>query len=107
VKPLSAPSAFARFLRFLAGLAKSVKARKETLWTLYLEDFLLSGRVKGKGSTTLRWYRETLTPFVAYLDREGLGQSSLRKYLNALFDHLKIATVDTHVRAIKAFLRFL
>ena len=44
---------------------------------------------------------------MAYLDREGLSQASLRKYVNALFDRLKIATVDNHVRAIKAFLRFL
>ena len=48
VQPLSTPSAFARFLRFLASLANSVKARKEVLWMLYLEDFLLSGRVEGR-----------------------------------------------------------
>ena len=93
--------------RFLASLALSMKARKETLWTLYLEDFLLCGRVEGKKPSTLRWYRETLTPFIAFVSREGLDQASLRKYVNGLFDRLKIATIDNHVRAIKAFLRFL
>jgi len=84
-----------------------VKAKKETLFNLYLEDFLLCGRVEGKKSNTLRWYKETLTSFVAFVDQEGLNQFSLRKYVNGLVDRLKIATVDNHVRAIKAFLRFL
>jgi site-specific recombinase XerD len=91
----------------LASLANTMKTKNETLWTLYLDDFLLSGRVEGKKSTTLRWYKETLTPFTTFVNHEGLSQASLRKYVNKLFDRLKIATVDNHIRAIKTFLRFL
>lgn len=67
----------------------------------------MSGRVEGKKSSTLRWYREFLGPFVRFVDQEGLSQETLRKYVNSLVDRLRITTVDTHIRAIKAFLRFL
>ncbi len=107
-KPLSDFITFVVLPRFLASLANKLKTKKETsLWGLYLEDFLLSGRVEGKKSSTLKWYKEYLTPFVRFLDREGLNQATLRKYVNSLFDRLKVVTVDTHVRAIKAFLNFL
>ncbi|NSW76956.1 MAG: phage integrase N-terminal SAM-like domain-containing protein, partial [Candidatus Atribacteria bacterium] len=84
-----------------------MKTKKETLWSIYLEDFLLSGRVEGKTAATLKWYKEVLTPFVQFVDEEGLSKGSLRKYVNSLVDRLKIATVDNRVRAIKTFLKFL
>lgn len=67
----------------------------------------MTGRVEGKKQKTLKWYREILTPFVRFVDQEGLSQETLRKYVNSLVDRLRITTVDTHIRAIKAFLRFL
>jgi site-specific recombinase XerD len=84
-----------------------MRAKRETLYHLYLEDFLFCGRVEGKKPSTLRWYKETLTPFIAFVNQEGLNQAALRKYINGLFDHLKVATIDNRIRAIKAFLRFL
>jgi hypothetical protein len=95
------------FLATLASLAFTMRAKRETLYHLYLEDFLLCGRVEGKKPSTLRWYKETLTPFIAFVNQEGLNQAALRKYINGLFDHLKVATIDNRIRAIKAFLRFL
>ncbi len=87
--------------------AYTLKTKKETLWTIYLEDFILSGRVEGKKAKTLEWYKAILTPFVNYLNQEGLSQLTLRKYANNLYDRLKITSVDTHIRAIRAFLNFL
>ncbi|WP_438315146.1 hypothetical protein ACP6EK_08155 [Candidatus Caldatribacterium sp. SIUC1] len=63
--------------------------------------------MEGKKAKTLRWYQEILTPFVAFVDREGLTRASLRKYVNSLFDRLEMASIDTHVRAIKTFPHFL
>ncbi|WP_369019270.1 phage integrase N-terminal SAM-like domain-containing protein [Thermatribacter velox] len=84
----------------MASLANNLKAKKETLWNLYLEDFLLSGRVEGKKSSTLKWYKEYLTPFVKFLDQEGLNQATLRKYVNSLFERLKVDTVQLYVEII-------
>ncbi|NLY04857.1 MAG: tyrosine-type recombinase/integrase, partial [Candidatus Atribacteria bacterium] len=92
---------------FLVSQANTLKTKKETLWTACLEDFLLSGRVEGKKAKTLEWYKVILTPFVNYLNQEGLSQLTLRKYVNSLYDRLKITSVDAHVRAIKVFLNFL
>ena len=91
----------------MVSQAHTLKTKKETLWTVYLEDFLLSGRVEGKKAKTLEWYKAILTPFVNYLNQEGLSQLTLRKYANNLYDRLKITSVDTHIRAIRAFLNFL
>jgi len=91
----------------LVSQANTLKTKKETLWTACLEDFLLSGRVEGKKAKTLEWYKVILTPFVNYLNKEGLSQLTLRKYVNSLYDRLKITSVDAHVRAIKVFLNFL
>ena len=106
-KPIPASITFVLHPGFLASLANTMKTKKETLLSIYLEDFLLCGRVEGKKPNTLRWYKETLMPFVAFVDQEGLSQASLRKYINKLFDHLKVATVDNRIRSIKAFLRYL
>jgi len=79
---------------FLVSQANTLKTKKETLWTVYLEDFLLTGRVEGKKAKTLEWYKVILTPFVNYLNQEGLSQLTLRKYVNSLSDRLKITSVD-------------
>jgi len=79
---------------FLVSQANTLKTKKETLWTVYLEDFLFSGRVEGKKAKTLEWYKVILTPFVNYLNQEGLSQLTLRKYANSLSDRLKITSVD-------------
>ncbi len=78
----------------MVSQANTLKTKKETLWTAYLEDFLLTGRVEGKKAKTLEWYKVILTPFVNYLSQEGLSQLTLRKYANSLSDRLKITSVD-------------
>ena len=46
-KPIPVSVTFVLHPGFLASLANTMKARKETLFSLYLEDFLLSSRVEG------------------------------------------------------------
>jgi len=76
-------------------------------WSELLEAFLTMLRVEVKAPKTIRWYRQMLVPFVAYLNEHECNRRSLQHYILSLMQKMKVTSVDAHIRAIKAFLGFL
>jgi len=77
-------------------------------WKTLLDNFFLVSQVNGKRPKTLQWYKDTLIPFTNSVSLDDLSVYSINKYIVSLRERgLKPASIDTHVRAIKAFLKFL
>jgi site-specific recombinase XerD len=82
----------------------------QSSWKEILEDFYLTGKVEGKSKRTIEWYECSLLPLIISLQvpPSELEASHIRKHISSLHEQgLKPASIETKVRAIKAFLNFL
>jgi len=73
-----------------------------------LASFLRAGEAKNLSGRTLEFYQESLRPFMAFASREGLTPRSttrahLQEFLLSLPAHLRPASKNAHLRAVKAF----
>ncbi|NLJ38875.1 MAG: site-specific integrase [Candidatus Atribacteria bacterium] len=79
-------------------------------WKDILEDFFLTRKVNGDSRNTIEWYRYSIIPLIKSLNvpSNELEISHVRKHISELYEKgLKPASVETKVKAIKAFLNFL
>jgi len=81
---------------------------KTVSWKSLLDNFFFYSQINGKRPKTLLWYKDTLIPFTNAVPLEELNMYSISKYIASLRERgLKPASIDTHIRAIKVFLKFL
>lgn len=79
----------------------------------FLADFLLDVRAAGRANGTLRFYRQKLGGFVAFLGAQDvttpqqITPSVLRRYLVSLQPNHTSGGVHAYWRAVRAFVRFL
>ncbi|SFD02285.1 integrase/recombinase XerD [Bacillus sp. OV322] len=85
---------------------------EKTVKELY-EDFQLENRVKNLSDMTIRFYEQNLIHFLRYLDEIGIKQISeiekrlIDKFILSLKKReLKATTINTYLRAARAFLYF-
>jgi len=77
-------------------------------WKILLDNFFFISQVNGKRPKTLEWYKYTLIPFTQKVPLENLNIYAVLKYISSLRERgLKPAAIDSNVRAIKTFLKFL
>lgn len=74
-------------------------------WQNIFENFIFLCQVNGKRPKTIQWYKEKVTPFIKAVPFEELSVYSVTKYIASLRERgLRPHSIDSHIRAIKAFL---
>lgn len=91
----------------MSRMEKQYWESQANTWNELLEAFLTMLKVEARAPKTIRWYRQMLVPFVAYLNEHECNRQSLQRYVLSLMQKMRVTSVDAHIRAIKAFLGFL